>query len=235
MHLFYEPLAAEQLFLNEDESRHCAKTLRLGRGDRIFITDGKGNRFSAVIDKADPRRCTFRITEVVQEPVRSFQVDLAVAPTKNLDRIEWFTEKAVELGVDRLLFFVGQHSERKVIRLERLEKIAVSAMKQSLRSILPELKAFDSLQGVLEQPADQRFIAHLPESGPPVHLMQAAQPGGRALVLIGPEGDFSGEELQEAISAGFSMVSLGEARLRTETAALAACHTLNLVNLKQVT
>ena len=229
MHLFYQPDPV--LFLTEDESRHAVKTLRLGVGSPIAVTDGHGNRFSAVITQTDPRRCPFRITDTQTTAPRPFSIRLCVAPTKNMDRIEWFVEKAVEIGIERISFFIGQHSERRVLKLERLEKIAVSAMKQSLQAYLPTLDeavSFDKLLKTIDEP--QRFIAHLPDAEPPVQLAKAAQPAGRYAVLIGPEGDFAEKEIQQAVAAGFQLVTLGPNRLRTETAALTACQLMNFIN-----
>ena len=229
MHLFYQPDSVP--FLTEDDSRHAVKTLRLGVGSRIAVTDGHGNLFSAVITQQDPRRCQFRITDTQTTAPRPFSIRLCVAPTKNLDRIEWFMEKAVEIGIERVSFFFGQHSERRVLKLERLEKIAIAAMKQSLQSFLPRLDAavsFDALLKTVDE--SQRFVAHLPEQQPPVHLAKAATASGQYAVLVGPEGDFSEKEIQQAVAAGFQMVTLGPNRLRTETAALTACQLLNFIN-----
>ncbi len=229
MHLFYQPDSVN--FLAEDDSRHAVKTLRLSVGEAIFVTDGHGNRHSAVITQADARRCAFRIVDTQTTLPRPFSTRICVAPTKNLDRIEWFIEKAVEVGIERISFFFGQHSERRVLKPERLEKIAVAAMKQSLQSYLPivdDALPFDELlKTVTEQ---QRFIAHLPSNNPPVNLIKRATPNGQYAVLIGPEGDFSEKEIQQAIAAGFQVVTLGPNRLRTETAALTACQFLNFIN-----
>ncbi len=148
-----------------------------------------------------------------------------------MDRIEWFVEKAVEIGIEQISFFFGQHSERRVLKLERLEKIAIAAMKQSLQSFLPRLDeavSFSDLLKTVDEP--QRFLAHLPASEPPSPLTNVATKNGQYAVLIGPEGDFSGKELQQAVDAGFGMVTLGNNRLRTETAALTACQLLNFIN-----
>ena len=250
MHLFYQPrvdspgrsvvtVDSQQSVstLSEDDSRHAIKTLRLGVGDPIAVTDGHGNLHSAVITVADARRCAFRITDTQTTLPRPFSVRVCVAPTKNLDRIEWFVEKAVEVGIERISFFFGQHSERRVLKLERLEKIAVAAMKQSLQSYLPQLDdalPFPELIKTVDDP--QRFIAHLPsmdlpDDNSPVNLAKAATPMGRYVVLIGPEGDFAEKEIKQAVAAGFQMVTLGTNRLRTETAALTACQLLNFLNV----
>lgn len=229
MHLFYQ--SSPVPYLTEDDSRHAVRTLRLGVGDTIAVTDGHGNRHAAVITQADVRRCIVRITDTQTKPPRPFSIRICVAPTKNNDRIEWFVEKAVEVGIERISFFVGQHSERRVLNVERLEKIAVAAMKQSLQSYLPRLDetvSFGELLKTVE--TNQRFIAHLPAAERPINLAKAAGPGGSYTVLIGPEGDFSGTEIEQAAAAGFQMVMLGSNRLRTETAALTACQLLNFIN-----
>ena len=229
MHLFYQP--GQDNFLTEDDSRHAIRTLRLGIGEIIAVTDGNGNRHTAVITQADTRRCQFKITDTQTTPFRSFSIRICVAPTKNIDRIEWFVEKAVEIGIERISFFFGQHSERRVLKLERLEKIAIAAMKQSLQSFLPRLDeavSFAELLKSVDEP--QRFLAHLPADEAPSPLAKAAVPNGQYAVLIGPEGDFSDKEIKQATEAGFRMVTLGNNRLRTETAALTACQLLNFIN-----
>ena len=250
MHLFYQPdikLPASPLsgvnspgidspdtvlHLTEDDSRHAMKTLRLKPGDAIAVTDGRGNQYSAVITPSTGKLTTFRVADARSTPPRPFSIRICVAPTKSSDRIEWFVEKAVEIGVERISFFFGKHSERRVLKLERIEKIAAAAMKQSLQSWLPqfdEAVPFGELLQTITEP--QRFVAHLPANGPPVNLMSMATPGSDYVALIGPEGDFSDTELKLAVEAGFQMVTLGPNRLRTETAALTACQLLNVINL----
>lgn len=236
MHLFYQPnppggLKSDESWLTEDDSRHAVKTLRLGSGDAIAVTDGHGNRYSAVITQADPRRCAYRITEAQTTTPRLYSIRICVAPTKNNDRIEWFVEKAVEIGIERISFFFGYHSERRVFKRERLEKIAVAAMKQSLQAYLPQIDdavSFSELLKTVDGP--QRFIAHLPDGQMPANLARVAKPAGQYVVLIGPEGDFSGMEIEQALAAGFQLVTLGPNRLRTETAALTACQLLNFIH-----
>ncbi|ADB37402.1 16S rRNA (uracil(1498)-N(3))-methyltransferase [Spirosoma linguale] len=234
MHLFYQPeiIAGEATqHLTEDDSRHAIKTLRLRAGDAITVTDGHGNQYAAVIHETDLRQCAFRIKAVQTTPPRPFSVRICVAPTKNLDRIEWFVEKAVEVGIERISFFFGQHSERRVLKLERIEKIAIAAMKQSLQSFLPKLDDAVSFGEMLKTIGDeQRFIAHLPANQPLVNLAKQATEAGQYVVLIGPEGDFSDTEIQQALAAGFQVATLGPNRLRTETAALTACQILNFIN-----
>ena len=236
MHLFYQPSVDSPgpiEFLTEDDSRHAVKTLRLSAGEIIAVTDGHGNRYAAVITQADARRCAFRITETKTMLPRPFSIRICVAATKSLDRIEWFVEKAVEIGIERISFFVGQHSDLRdrSLKLDRLEKIAVAAMKQSLQSFLPTLDnalPFGELLKTISE--EQRFIAHLPADEPPISLAKRATVAGQYVVLVGPEGDFSAKEIQQAMAAGFQMVTLGPNRLRTETAALTACQFLNFIN-----
>lgn len=233
MPLFYQPIltpADAAGLLTDDDARHATRTLRLGMGDAISVTDGRGNRFDSVITKAD-KHCAFRVVSMTSTPPRPFSVRLCVAPTKNLDRMEWFVEKAVELGIERISFFTGQHSERKVLKLDRIEKIAVAAMKQSLQYWMPKLDEAVPFARLLSSVGEaHRYVAHLPENLRPNPLIRTAQPAGQYAVLVGPEGDFSASELQQAMQAGFQLVTLGPNRLRTETAALAACQALNFLN-----
>lgn len=231
MNLFYQPLLPQgALYLDEEESRHCVKVLRKRNGDAIRITDGAGNFYEAVITDASPARCAFTVRDVIATEQPRHFIHVAIAPTKNPDRIEWFVEKATELGIDKISLIATEHTEKSFIKRDRLRKMAVSAMKQSLKARVPEISeliAFGSAIDSAEE--EQRFIAHVDEQNP-VLLLHAAKPGSRAIVLIGPEGDFSAEELTAAHARGFVKVSLGTSRLRTETAGLAACHILNLVN-----
>jgi 16S rRNA (uracil1498-N3)-methyltransferase len=228
--LFYQPGIPDGVHhLDQDESRHAVKVLRLKEGDPLSITDGKGVMYEAQILRADFPKCTFRILNTRIQPPKKFHRHIAIAPTKNADRIEWFVEKAVELGIDQISFVLCRNAERESLNMERIEKIAVSAMKQSQQAWLPTLAALHPFKDILTSSTDQKFIAFVdPEN--PQHLKSLVRPGGRYLVLIGPEGDFSPEELQLALDSGFQKVSLGGTRLRTETAGLAACHILNLAN-----
>lgn len=230
--LFYQPEIPENInYLDPEESRHCIKVLRRKRGDVIDVTDGKGSFYTAIIEDDNPRQCTFRVTEKREESVRSFHLHMAVAPTKNIDRIEWFVEKAVEIGVDRITFLECRHSERVSLKMERIHKVAISAMKQSLKATLPSLDALTPFNDfVTRQLQADKFICYIDDTAPP-HLLHAAAPKKDVCILIGPEGDFSKEELELAIHEEYHKVSLGKSRLRTETAALAACHIINLLNL----
>lgn len=231
MHVFFTPDIQVSNELPEEEAQHCTRVLRLNIGDEITLTDGKGNFYQAEITAATNKRCQVAIKETrYQEPLWPCHLHIAMAPTKNMDRNEWFAEKATEIGFDELTFLNCRFSERKVIKTERISKILVSAIKQSLKARLPKLNEMTDFHTFIQQDfKGQKFIAHCYE-GEKKQLKEALTPGEDALVLIGPEGDFSEEEVQKAIEHGFVPISLGKSRLRTETAALVACHTLNLMN-----
>lgn len=231
MQIFYTPDIAFRAELPEEEAGHCIRVLRLTEGDEILLTDGKGMFYKAAISRAHPKHCEVDILESWQQPALwNFQLHIAVAPTKNMDRMEWFAEKATEIGIDAITCLNCRFSERKEVKPARLEKILVSAMKQSQKATLPVLTGMTDFCTFVTQPFDGRkFIAHC-EEGDKKLLKQLYQPGENALVLIGPEGDFSPEEIELALKNGFLPISLGESRLRTETAALVACHTIHVLN-----
>lgn len=229
MHVFYAPDIDQEPILPEDESMHCVRVLRLKEGDEINITDGKGYFYTAKITVPHQKRCKVEITEkTFQESLWAGHIHMAVAPTKNMDRNEWFAEKATEIGFDELTFLNCRFSERKVIKNERIDKILVSAIKQSLKARKPILNEMISFDSFIKQTFNgQKFIAHCYTSDKQ-ELKKIISPQEDALILIGPEGDFSEEEVAKAIAQGFIPVSISNSRLRTETAALVACHTLNL-------
>lgn len=231
MQIFYTPDIAVNPELPEEEAGHCIRVLRLVEGDEILLTDGKGSFYKAAISRAHPKHCEVTILESWQQSALwNFQLHIAVAPTKNMDRLEWFAEKATEIGIDGMTCLNCRFSERKDVKTARLEKILVSAMKQSQKATLPELSGMTDFRDFVGQPFDGRkFIAHCEEGVKPL-LKNCYHPGENALILIGPEGDFSPEEIQLALEHGFEPISLGESRLRTETAALVACHTLHVLN-----
>lgn len=232
MHVFYTPDIRTKAELPEEEAQHCIRVLRLTTGDEITLTDGKGNFYRAEISATSNKRCLVNIIETVyQQPLWPCHLHIAMAPTKNMDRNEWFAEKATEIGFDELTFLNCRFSERKVIKTERIEKILVSAMKQSLKARLPQLNEMTDFDKFIARDFNgQKFIAHCYEGEKPL-LRDALHKGEDALVLIGPEGDFSEEEVKKATEKGFIPISLGKSRLRTETAALVACHTMNLMNI----
>ena len=229
MWLFYAPDIKYDMELPQEEAGHCIRVLRMKEGDRIRLTDGKGAFYDAVISAVAGKHCMVHIvSKEVQAPLWRGRLHIAVAPTKLMERNEWFVEKAVEIGVDEITFLKTDHSERDVVKMERIEKIAVSAMKQSQKATLPVLNGMTPFKNFVESGFEgDRFIAHC-ESGDKTGLKDAVVPGRDTIVLIGPEGDFSPAEIEMALKAGFKPVSLGPSRLRTETAALVAVHIMNL-------
>jgi len=232
MEVFYQPeILAGVHELSTEESKHCIRVLRHQKGEMIFVTDGRGTRFEVRIEDPNPKRCTFKVVGHTRKPEKKFTVNIAIAPTKSIDRLEWFVEKVVELGIDEISFYFGRHSERKKLNMERMTKKAIVAMKQSEQFILPKISLYNSfIDCIAATPEDgQRLIAHVDNTNP-FHLMDVAKIHKDYTVFIGPEGDFSEEELILSFEAGFTKISLGKNRLRTETAGLAACHILNLIN-----
>ena len=242
-HLFYSPQIAHGICeLPEDEAKHAVRVLRMQEGDTLTITDGMGYFYEAHITLASKAHCAFAIDKKwADHKLWQSEINLAVAPTKNIDRIEWFVEKATEIGVDHIYLLLCDNSERRVVKNERLEKIAISAMKQSHKAFKPQISLMTTFKDFLKKDHNgQRFIAHCysPEEteaqGEMSHLsgrnflgdlLKADEP---SIVLIGPEGDFSIREVKEAKAADFQPISLGESRLRTETAALVAVHLMYL-------
>ena len=232
MHLFYTPDILASGEMPEEESNHAVKVLRLTEGEQILLVDGKGVFHEAVITRAHHKRCGVEIVRSYEdENKRAYSIQIAIAPTKNMDRIEWFAEKSTEIGIDRITFLKCRYSERKEVKTERINKILVSAMKQSVKAALPGLDGMTDFKKFVEQPFNgQKFIAHCYKDAERVLLKKEYVPGESMLILIGPEGDFSEEEVALAIANGFRPVSLGNSRLRTETAALVACHTIHVLN-----
>ena len=228
---FYVPDAASQTEMPMDEAMHALRVLRLKSGDEMYLMDGVGNFYRAEVTIAATKRCLYEIHEQIPQTKNWHgRIHIAMAPTKMMDRVEWFAEKATEIGMDELTFLNCRFSERKVIKTERIEKILVSAIKQSLKARLPLLHEMTDFDRFVCQPfAGQKFIAHCYKNKKQ-ELKDIVKPGEDAVVLIGPEGDFSEEEVNLALEHGFTPVSLGPSRLRTETAALVACHIINLAN-----
>jgi 16S rRNA (uracil1498-N3)-methyltransferase len=247
LHLFYTPdLAGDLYSLNEEESRHCLKVLRLSKGDIIHLTDGKGNLFQATIIGYSGKHCQVNILENLSTVSgqrsavsgqrlsfgkRDYRLHIAIAPTKNIDRFEWFLEKATEIGIDEITPLICEHSERRQLRTDRLEKVITSAMKQSLKAWHPKLNEAADFKKFVSGSVDQgKFMAFITDGVP--MLDQVYQKGIDSSILIGPEGDFSPAEVEQAVQSGYQVVSLGDSRLRTETAGITACHTIYLLNTK---
>lgn len=231
MHLFYAPNIALETFLPEDESRHAIRVLRVKKADEINIVDGAGGFYQAVVTNANPKCCEFEIINAVQNFGRkNYRLHIAIAPTKNIERFEWFVEKSTEFGIDEITPILCRYSERKQLKIERLEKIIISAAKQSLKANFPRINPLEPFETfVSRQTGHPCFIAHCYEGEKPL-LSHVYQIGDDCTLLIGPEGDFSQEEIQMAVKSGCHAVSLGNSRLRTETAGIAACHTVVMLN-----
>jgi 16S rRNA (uracil1498-N3)-methyltransferase len=232
---FIDPVSALlpcPVILGNEESYHCIKVLRKRKGDSINLTDGAGNLYEGQILDQDTKNCQVLLLSVIPDyGKRPFRLHMAVAPTKNIARFEWFLEKATEIGIDEITPLVCEHSERVQIRTDRLKKIIVSAAKQSLKTYLPVLHEPIKFEDFIKlNHANSRFVAYVEEKQP-LHLKNAYKEGD-CTILIGPEGDFSRKEIESARKSGFISVSLGPSRLRTETAAIVACHSINIVNEK---
>ena len=234
---FYAPDAATSTELPSDEAGHALRVLRYGVGDEILLADGQGCFYRAFITGATGHRCTYRIKETLpQEPAWQGHLHLAMAPTKLMDRVEWFAEKATEIGFDELSFIDCQFSERRVVKKDRIDKILVSAMKQSHKAWKPKLNGIQRFRDFISQEREgDKFICHCYDDAdikplPGSFLFDVLRPGVPTTVLIGPEGDFSTDEVRLALQHGYRSVSLGQSRLRTETAALVAVHMMQLKN-----
>ncbi len=235
MQIFYTPditAGATHYTLTEEESKHAIRVLRLQQGDSLTLVDGRGGLYTASILDPHPKKTLLAITLTQQEyGKRDHYLHIAVAPTKNIERIEWFLEKATEIGIDEISMLLCQRSERKEAKAERLDKIITSAVKQSLKAYHPRLNAVQPFSKLIGQPFEgQKFIAHCIPGEDKVSLASRLTPKGSCLILIGPEGDFTEKEIADALKNGFEPITLGESRLRTETAALEACFEVNFLN-----
>ena len=228
MQLFYIQNPESEIILSAEESKHATKVLRKKEGDILNFTDGKGGFYKAKITVADTRKCRLEIISSEQkEKQHNYHLHIAIAPTKNMDRFEWFLEKATEIGIDEITPIICSHSERKAIKTERCNRILLSAMKQSLKFHLPKLNEAISLNDLIKQDFEgTKYIAHC-EEGNKTELKEKKKEK-RILILIGPEGDFSATEIEMALQNQFKAVSLGTSRMRTETAGIIATHTINL-------
>ena len=224
---FFAPDAATAQELPADEATHALRVLRLKAGDEMMLMDGKGVFYRAEVTLAHAHHCQYVIRETLPQPRQwNGTVHLAIAPTKMMDRMEWMTEKATEIGIDELTFLDCQFSERQVVKLPRIEKIVISAVKQSHKAWMPIVHEMTAFKTFITQPREGRkYIAHCYEEIPRTYLfdeLQKPSDSEDATVLIGPEGDFSIDEVRQAVAAGYQSVHLGKSRLRTETAGLSA-------------
>ncbi len=232
MHLFYTPAIDSEIYqLDEEESKHCVRVLRLKTGDQVNLVDGRGGFYLAEIISDHPKKTILQVKEYQKEySKRNHHLHIAVAPTKNIDRFEWFLEKATEIGIDEITPIICDRSERKEVKIDRSNKIITAAIKQSLKAYHPKLNQQISFKEfVLKASADARFIAHC-EDGIKNEISSDFKKHQNYLILIGPEGDFSPHEIEYALQNGFVPITLGESRLRTETAGLQACFEINYLN-----
>jgi len=230
MNVFYQAdLENGKNYLSIDESKHCLQVLRNIKGDLIEVVDGKGKRIHARIIDIEEGKCKFETVRQSFVKQKPFYTHLAIAPTKNADRMEWMIEKLSELGIDEITFLRTKNTERKNIRLDRLEKKAVSALKQSKGSYLIKINDMIPFDAFINKPVNsKKLIAHLSENISPIQ--KVAEPNNRTLILIGPEGDFSAEEIDLAIKNNYQSVSIGKNTYRTETAGFIACCQINFIN-----
>lgn len=229
---FFAPDILRTLTLPASDSAHCVRVLRMKEGDELQVIDGNGVRYHCRLVLAHQKYAQVEIIDSEEiKPYWSAPITVAVAPTKNMDRMEWMVEKLVEMGVDRIVPLSCRYSERKEIKTERLIKIAVSAMKQSLKATLPEIAEMTPLsEFIASDTSEQKFVAYCAPEIPRRKLASLYNPELSATILIGPEGDFSQKEITDTIAAGYQPVTLGDARLRTETAAMVACSMFHTIN-----
>ena len=233
MHIFYTPDITQNTYtLNEEESKHCVRVLRLSTGTIINLVDGVGGFYTAEIIADHPKKVVLSILHTEQEyKKRNHYLHIAVAPTKNIDRLEWFLEKATELGIDEVTPIITDRSERRIVKDDRLNKVITSAVKQSIKAYHPKLNEATTFADFLKQPFEgEQLIAYCIDNTEKKFISDLVIPFQKYLVLIGPEGDFTPEEVDLALNKGFKPLTLGENRLRTETAALAACFEINYLN-----
>jgi 16S rRNA (uracil1498-N3)-methyltransferase len=233
MQLFYNSEITTSLTsfqFDKEESKHMIKVLRKKEGDTIFITNGKGDLFEATIQVESDRKCEIAITKTTKFEAKKYHLHIAIAPTKLNDRFEWFLEKATEIGINEITPIICEHSERKVYKIDRAEKIMQSAMKQSNQYFLPKInEPISFIEFLKKEHTTEKFIAHCEKNQKDL-LQKSIKANQNILLLIGPEGDFSVKEIQLALKNNFIPVSLGNNRLRTETAGIVGCHTVALIN-----
>lgn len=232
MQIFYTPDAeGNEYWLNETESKHCVRVLRLKEGSMLHLSNGKGTLFKAEITDANPKACKLSIIEKNERyQKRSYNLHIAIAPTKNIERFEWFLEKSTEIGIDRITPILCERSERKQIKPERLERVLIAAMKQSIKAYKPLLSPLLKFKDFISHENHTvKLIAHCHE-GSRGNIKNLVMPGQDVTVLIGPEGDFSPAEIELALGDGYKPLELGKSRLRTETAGMVACHSVAFIN-----
>ncbi len=233
MQIFYAPgINGDSYMLDEHESKHCIRVLRMVRGTAVRLIDGNGNLYEGTISDPDPKKCLITVSDVKHNfEKRNYRLNLAISPLKNPERFEWFIEKSVEIGIDEITPVICKNTEKKSVKRERIESIIISAMKQSLKALKPVLNEPVNLENFISRSSDAvLMIAHCRDSIERSRISDVCRKGQNTIIMIGPEGDFSEEEILSAIKAGFVPVHLGTSRLRTETAGIAACHSIYFIN-----
>ncbi len=232
MHVFIgNKIEGTLIYLNEEESHHCAKVLRMNAGSKIRVITGDGFFYDSELLEVHHKTCVAKILTKTESSVHNYYFHLAIAPTKNIDRIEWMLEKCVELGIDEITFLQCEKSERKVVKIERIHKIVESAVKQSIQAKLPKVNELINFKDFINQQENfkgKKLIAHCNDNTQAIQNI--AQEKDSTLCLIGPEGDFSNKEIELALQKNYSAISLGQTRLRTETAGLYVCSFLKSLN-----
>jgi 16S rRNA (uracil1498-N3)-methyltransferase len=233
MQIFYAPgISDNSWILDEKESRHCVRVLRMSEGDPVRLIDGKGNLYEGIIQNADQNKCRVTISNLIRDfERRNYRLHIAISPLKNTDRFEWFVEKSVEIGINEITPLICKNTEKQKVKPERINSIIISAMKQSLKAGLTALnEPVDFKDFIRKDFHGEKLIAHCNSSLERKKIDNAYHKGSNAIILIGPEGDFSINEIAHAAEAGFKPVHLGTSRLRTETAGIAACHSIYFIN-----
>lgn len=233
MQVFYAPgITGNTYDLDENESRHIIKVLRMKKGTSVRLIDGKGNLYEGIIENPDNKKCVIAITGMTADfETRNYRLHIAISPLKNTDRFEWFVEKSVEIGVDEITPLICRNTEKPGLRPERINNVIISAMKQSLKSTRTILNEPATFHDLINAPGEKiRMIAHCNESLERIKISEACSKGDDVLIMIGPEGDFSEEEIRSALGKGLKSVHLGRSRLRTETAGVSACHSVYFIN-----
>jgi 16S rRNA (uracil1498-N3)-methyltransferase len=232
MNIFIAEVQDKKAFLNEEESWHCAKVLRKRAGETIRLIDGRGNFYDATLSLVNEKRSIAEISAgPVAQPKRNYFLHLAIAPTKQMDRIEWMVEKAVEIGIDEISLMACRNSERTVVKTDRIKKIVESAVKQSLQAFIPTVNELKPFKEIIQLTScEQKLIAHCEDAQEKKELRSIPFKNKSTLILIGPEGDFAPEEIGAAKAVGFEATSLGANRLRTETAGLYVCQAASILS-----
>jgi 16S rRNA (uracil1498-N3)-methyltransferase len=234
MQVFYAPdISGNNYTLDEKESKHCIRVLRMAKGEPVRLVDGKGNLYEGVVSQPDSKKCIITVTSHREDfERRGYRLHIAISPLKNPERFEWFVEKSVEIGIDEITPLICKNSEKRKINKERIDNLIISAMKQSVKSlktVLNDWCCFDDFIG--KNFSGNLMIAHCNSSFERRGIAEVCSRGQNPVILVGPEGDFSPEEIGTALKRGYSSVHLGKSRLRTETAGIAACHSIYVLNL----